>query len=246
MPWLKNRQTQIPNGLSFYQPQTGWTPRPHSSFQGIVEALIAHRKGNAYLAQKHGWSVDRKIVEDEVDQWNAAVCAANGWNDYITEAGGGRPVRVPFTSQDQPFPFPPFQQLKQLAVGGSVIVEWVASGEEAVPKEKAEARAAVCCAMLKDEKGNPKACPLNERGDWTRFFTIPASEAIRHEMSKRREWNLETSRDADLKVCTGCWCPLPLKVHMPIQRIISKMKPEQRGALHPQCWILKEATEAGL
>lgn len=96
MPFLKNRQTQIPNGLSFYQPQTGWTPRPHSSFQGIVEALMAHRQGNAYLAQKHGWAMDRKAVEDEVDQWNAAVCAANGWSDYITETGPGRPVRSPF------------------------------------------------------------------------------------------------------------------------------------------------------
>lgn len=229
MPFLKNRQTQIPNGLSFYQPQTGWTPRPHSSFQGIVEALMAHRQGNAYLAQKHGWAMDRKAVEDEVDQWNAAVCAANGWSDYITETGPGRPVRSPFSSQDQPYQFPPFQQLRQVAAGGKIIVEWIASGEEAVPKDKAEGRAAVCCA-----------CPMNERGDWTRFFTIPVSEAIRHEMSKRREWNLSTSKDGELHVCTACSCPLPLMVHVPLEIKLKAMNQQTRDALHKDCWIRKE------
>jgi hypothetical protein len=110
-----------------------------------------------------------------------------------------------------------------------VLVEWLASGAEAVPQEKANARAAVCAK-----------CPMNEKGDLLRFFTKPVSEAIRHALSLRSEWKLETPDDFRLGVCTACDCPMRLKVHIPIERIREKLKPEIKSRLHPDCWIPKE------
>lgn len=225
MPRLIDRNRQIPNNLTFYQPETGWRPRPYSSFNGIVQALVMHRQANGYLAAKHGWELDPIKVANEVDEFNALLCQKMGWTEYITQGAGGRPSPPPFPHP----PMPVIGKLGRLAAGAKVIVDWIASGEEAVPGDLAEKRAAICAG-----------CIANEPGDWTRFFTVPASEAIRRELSRRRDWKLSTSQDAKLNVCTACWCPLPLKVHMPIDRVMSKLDPEAKAALVPNCWIRSE------
>ena len=212
---LRNRQRQIPNGIRFYIPQTKWVA-PGGSFSTIVDAVIAHRKLNPWLKQ----SIDRTTVENEVDQFNANLCAQMGWHDYIT---GGDP--------SPPLPPAPSigQRLAAVGAGAKVVVEWIASKEEAVPAEKANARAAVCAK-----------CPMNEKGDLLSIFTVPATEAIRLALSQRSGWNLSTPDDYRLGVCNACDCPMRLKVHMPIDRIRSKLKPEQKARLHASCWIPTE------
>lgn len=225
MPRLKSRQSQIPNGFKFYQPETGWKPPRFASFDQIVQGLITHRKGNKALLEKNHWPTDYETVANEVDAFNARVCMQMGWTQYISEAPGGEPAPAPFLLQ------PPNQvgKLEALAAGGRVIVEWIASGEEAVPAKQAEERAKVCAD-----------CPLNTQGDWTSFFTVPVSEAIRRAMDQRRGWNLSTPLDDKLKVCSACYCPLPLKVHMGIERILSRIHPDILPTLDPKCWILAE------
>lgn len=212
---LLTRMKQIPNGIFYYEPRTKWRSSP-GSFDNVVGQMIAHRQANGWL----GLSTDQATVANELDQFAAAWCAQNGWNDYIT---GGNPPN--------PMPPPPSlaSRLQNAAGGGEVIVEWLASGAEAVPAELSNKRAAVCAD-----------CPLNQKGDLMRFFTLPATEAIRKALNARRDMKLSTPDDYRLGICEACQCPMRLKVHFPIDRIRSKLKPEVQARLDPRCWITKE------
>lgn len=234
MPRLKDRNRQIPNGLVFFQPETQWKPTPFSSFDTIVQGLITHRKGNPYLVQKHGWSIDPVQVANEVDGFNAMVCQQMGWTDYYVTDDGGVPASAPV-----PFPQAPQihqGRLSQLVAGGKTLVKWITSREDSVPSNLAEARARLCTNL----NGDGKPCPLNTNGDWTAFFTVPVSNAIRAALEDRSRMNLSTPYDAQLGVCDGCSCPLKLKIHMPIDRILADMPPESFDSLVANCWIRSE------
>jgi len=43
-----------------------------------------------------------------------------------------------------------------------------------------------------------------------------------------------------LGVCAACWCPLRLKVHIPLKHIMDYTDEETLDNLHPECWMLKE------
>lgn len=227
MPRLKDRNRQIPNGLVFYVPQTKWKAARFASFSTIVNSLIAHRKGNPHLTKKYKWATDYDSVANEVDEFNATVCQRMGWTDYITGTGRRQSGPPPF----QPSSLP--KLLLKLAAGADVLVEWLASGHEAVAQELADARAKVC-----------STCPLNAKGDWSSFFTVPVTNAIRKALSQREEWKLATPYDGVLKVCEACSCPLPLKVHMPLEKIVGKMPFESLEALHADCWIRHERSSS--
>jgi hypothetical protein len=224
MPRLKNRQHQIPGNLTFRQPESNWQPRANSSFQGIVEALIAHRRANPFLAQQHNWSTDRAVVEDEVDSFNASLCEQMGWTDYIM-AAGGQPAQVPFERR-------PAQSILHRAAsvvaGSETLVDWISSGAEAVKPSVSEERAVIC-----------SECPRNESGELLRWFTRPAAAAIKAAVESRKGMNLSTTMDDKLGVCSACGCELHLKVHLPLDRIKAHMSKETMEALDPRCWITK-------
>lgn len=219
---LIDRHKQIPNGLHFYQPQTKWRSRPWSSFNGIVEALISHRQANPWL----GLPTGRREVEAEVDAFNANICATMGWGDYITSAEGA--AVAPFQSGPSRLPSL-LGTLANVAVGAEANVEWLADGAEAVPAELSNQRAGICVL-----------CPLNGKGDLTRYFTVPAAAAIRKAYELRRDWKLSTVHDDQLGVCEACSCPMKLKVHFPIQIVRDHIRPQAKADLHPKCWILNE------
>jgi hypothetical protein len=219
MPQLKDKNRQIPGGLICPIPALGFNPPKYASFTRICDLVEAAFKGNPSIVQKHGWSTDRKWIEDYVEDINAKHCEALGWSDYITTGGGQS--SVPFQNRSNPF-----GQLPGVAAGAKILVEWIASGEEAVPIDVSESRAAICAD-----------CPKNEKGDWTRFFTVPVSNEIKKQLEKRRGWNLKTSHDEKLNICGVCLCPIKLKVHVPLDRILKNLDPEVRANLHPKCWI---------
>lgn len=220
MPYrLIDRNKQVPNGMFFYEPRTKWKTRPWASFNQIVDDVIAHRNQNAWL----GLPVDRPTVEFQVDSFIAEICARMGWNQYITQSDGSPPPPLPVR--------PPSlgSRLGNVAAGAEANVEWLKSGAEAVPKQVAEGRAAVCLR-----------CEMNGKGGLERFFTVPLANAIRHAYAQRREWKLETAYDNQLGVCEACNCPLKLKVHFPINIVRSKLTDAAKAALWEQCWIRLE------
>lgn len=212
---LRNRQRQIPNGYFFYEPQTRWKSSP-GSFDNIVQQIIAHRRANPWLNK----STDGNAVANELDQFSSKLCESMGWTDFII--GGDPPA--PFFQ-----PLPLGQRLANVAAGGEVLVEFVDSKEQAVRPELAAARAAVCAK-----------CPMNGRGDFLRFFTVPVAAALRKQLERKSDWKLETPHDNELGVCNACDCPMKLKVWIPVKRIREVLKPEIQARLHPDCWIPKE------
>lgn len=222
MPRMKSRDKWPPNGWQFMQPESQWVAPKNASFEAVVQALIAHRRGNAYLVQTHHWSIDPEEVRNEVDSYNARLCQLAGFTDYIMEGGGASPPNPHLPAPTN------LQKLGNVVAGGEALVEWISSGAQAVPSELANKRAAICAD-----------CPQNGKGDFTRYFTVPVSEAIRHELNRRSEWKLSTPHDDQLSVCEACLCPLKLKVHVPLANILPHMDQATKGRLDGRCWILK-------
>lgn len=117
--------------------------------------------------------------------------------------------------------------------GGATLVDWLESGAQAVPADQATERARIC-----------SECPLSDKGDWTRHFTGPVTEAIRVHLERRKSMQLSTPHDEVLGICSACLCPLKLKVHMPLANILDRMPDDVAQSLAPGCWILSESAKA--
>ena len=224
MTRLKSRQRQIPGGFKFYQPETGWSSAPWASFSSICMSLELHRRGNLYLAQKHGWVMDPEGIEQEVEQFNVKLCRDHGWADYITEGGGDVPPAPKLMS-----PRTLLQSGGAVAGGIKTLADWEISGGNLVPRELAESRAATCAS-----------CPQNSPKDLTSWFTVPAASFIKAQLERRNHLKIQTAADPALGVCEACACPLKLKVHCPMAIIRKHQSAETRAALDPRCWILSE------
>jgi hypothetical protein len=220
MATLREPQKSIPGGFVFLQPETKWSPPPFSSLDSIVQQLIQHRKGRPDLIQKYGWHLDPAVVYQEVMAYNVAKCQQMGWTDYLI----GSAEAIPFHPSR---PRNILQKVRDVAGGAEVLIDWIKSGEEAVPVTLANKRAAICVA-----------CPMNKPGGLEAVFTVPIANAIHAAMQKRLDMKLTTEHDDKLHVCEACSCPLALKVFLPLDRILSKLKPTVQQALHPSCWIL--------
>ena len=236
MQRLKNRNKQIPNGFTYRQAEIGWDSKRvlglHPSFDTLTRSVMSARKANPHHAQKHKWALDFEGVALDVENYNVKVCLANGWTSYLTEPGGGAP---PFSIAQS------LQNQKQLGVAVSVVKKlwagvktlnaWLDSGEPPVAKELSEKRAAICAS-----------CNLNGKGDFSSWFTIPASGAIKRQLEVLTARQISTSIDEKLNVCTGCLCPLKVKVHAPMQFIKAELSPEVVAELRTgkSCWIISE------
>lgn len=237
MQRLKSRDKQIPNGFWFRQPEINWHSKKvlglHPSFTTLVSAVINARRANPHHVAKYKWSLDRDVVGNEVEAFQVKVCLAGGWTSYLTESGGGAPPPL-----SQP-PSPAEQRLLAVAAGKArrlwagvkTLNDFLDSGEPPVPSAQAESRAATCVA-----------CPLNGKGDFTTWFTVPAAAAIKRQLERVKEMNLATTQDDKLNVCTGCLCPLKLKVWTPWKFIKPHLETEVLDELRKgkNCWILAE------
>jgi len=231
---LRDRNRQIPNGLTFLQPQTNWRPSRFASFTTIVNALISHRKANPHLISQHKLSVDLAQVADEVDAFNALHCARHGWMAYITdgmENASPPPKPQALLQQERSALAAAADKAKKIWGGIRTLNDWIDTGTPPVPKEQAEARAAVCAV-----------CPKNGKGDFTGWFTKPASEVITKQLERLSVLKLSTSQDKEINLCEVCLCPLKLKVHTPIKHIKEHMAGPVIIELKavPNCWIPKE------
>lgn len=219
---LRDRNRPIPGGLRFLQPETKWQPVPWSSFSTIVDGLVNHRRGNPYLAKQHGWKLAREEVEDEVDAYNAAICVAHGWTAYVVLMDGGQDPKLPS----------PLQVASRLVAGANVLREMFGTDGPMRDRTLANARARTCLA-----------CPKHDKGDWTRFFTQPAQAFVMKTLSLVKDLNLATDYDAELMVCTACYCPMKGKVWARLKHILANIPAPDKANLDASCWILAEEKE---
>ena len=228
---LISRQKFCPNGFQFYIAPLKWQAPRMASFDQIVNGAISALKANPTVARQLGWDLSYNAMADRCDEFNAAICQSMGWSDYISEPAG---VSLPKSQpRDQQTILQNLRSAvaasKELVAGAKTLIEFLDSGEPPVDKDVAESRAAVCAA-----------CPKNEPGDFTKWFTSPAAELIRRQIERAQSRSLTTSMDAKLNLCTACHCPLRLKVHIPLPWIVKRLSPEQMARLKeaPACWIL--------
>lgn len=236
MQTLKSEQRQIPNGFRFRQPEIKWDSMKvlgmHPSLDTLTQAVISARRANPHHMAQHNWSLDFDVVKQEVKQFNVRICQAMGWTEYLTEGGSDAPPFNPAQSLlNQKQLSAAVDKVKKLWAGVKTANDWLDSGEPPVPQELSEARAAVCVQ-----------CHFNGQGDFTAWFTKPASGAIKRQLERLTERNISTTQDAKLNICTACLCPMKLKVHTPMTFIKPHLKPEVVEELKggKNCWILSE------
>ena len=229
MARLRDRNRQIPGGLRYIQAETGWNSTKHlapgPSLRALATAILNHRRGNPHLAMLHGWKMTLEEIEIEVEVYNAKICIDHGWHDYVAVVQG-----EPSFPKYQPPPRTLAEGAVAAKVGAKILLKWLGDGGNPVHNAEAERRAVICAV-----------CPRNDRGDWTRFFTVPAAEMIRKQIEAAKSINLTTTKDAELNVCDACGCPLKLKVHVPLPYILKHTSPEEMGKFHEDCWIIKNA-----
>jgi hypothetical protein len=217
MATLKDRQRQIPNGFRFRIPELNYQSKPFDSFDTIVTTVASIARSNpAYFTSK-GWPTRRDEVAMWVDEFNARYCAEMGYDEYING------------SEDSPPKHGPPPRAAALVAGGKSLGEWIAGGADPVLSGEAEDRASVCVK-----------CPFNKEGDLSNFFERATSEMLRATIASAKELKLTTRFDDKLGVCDACYCPMKLKVWMPMKHILANMSPEILNELHPECWIRSE------
>ena len=223
---------QIPNGLTFYVPELDWRPRQYSSFDGIVDALFYLIRQHPRLQAKY--STNRRAIEEMVDQYNATICAQMGWTDYVQKVGGAG--SAPKHDAEQQADVINKLKLaaakaKELMSGLKASSQWLTTGLPAVPPEQSAARAAICAA-----------CPMNEQGDFSKWFSVSVAELVRKNIAKLEERGLSTPDDNKVNVCMACSSPIRLNVHVPVQLIKESITPEQALRLKNgrNCWVLSE------
>lgn len=225
MPRLKDRNKQVPGGLQFRQPEISWDSTKAlgsmPSLRVLAEAVQRVRHANPHLAKVHGWRMALEDIEYEVDAVNAQRCLDHGWTNFVTMDDGGLPAPKAPALQ-------PTNRASQLVAGLKTIADMMGPGG-AVAHETANRRAAVCVT-----------CPKNSKGDWTRFFTVPASEQIRRLITDRDGAGLKTDHDEQLQICEVCSCPLELKVHAQLAHIKKHMDKAVEQGLWENCWIRTE------
>lgn len=124
----------------------------------------------------------------------------------------------------------------QLSNGANILFRWLGDGAKPVDPAVSQARADVCLHVA---GGNP--CPYNQPGAKP---IERIAEIIRAQTEEKNNLKLSVDDEENLHTCSLCWCSLPLKVHVPIEHILSgtpgpmfdKFKREQ-----PKCWIVTEA-----
>lgn len=227
MARMKSLTEHPPWGWQFLQPETGQAQPFVGSFNHVVEQVQILRQANPFLAERHGWRVDRAGIEHEVEQYQVARMIAGGWLSFIIQddAIPAAPIYV----------MPPLSQKKSVAArvrnvtaGVGVLLDWLGSGAKPVEQTLADSRAAICAT-----------CPNNDGGNFLAYFTKPIAEKIRTQLEIRGDLQLRTSYDEKLTVCSACDCPLKLKVFAPIDHILSHTSDEVKLKLAPQCWITK-------
>lgn len=234
---LKSRVKTIPHGFRFTQPEVNWNSvnvvGKAPSWEAIVTAVVAMRNANPHAREKHQWATDVETVANEVDAYNAKICHDNGWGNYLMAAGYSTSLPpVARISEDKAKELGAnAEKARKIWSSVKALSTWLDSGNPPVEHEQYLSRARTCVD-----------CPLNGQGDFTKFFTIPATESIQRQLGRMKQHGFEGELDDKLGICEACLSPLAIKTKTPIQFLKPQMDDGTIDALRKgkDCWVLKE------
>lgn len=217
---MLDTHTIPPGGWQFTQPQTGYRlPTPISStFDQSCSLILKHRLANPAITRQHNLSTDLDVIGHELMTFTKRRLK-------ITDDASPKPVAPASIAQRVGAVA---AVVRSIGVGAGNLLAWSDNGK-VVPREVAEARAAVCVT-----------CPRNGKGDWRKIFTGPAVSIIQNQLATKNSMQLATSKDEQLKVCEACWCPLSLKVWAPLEYALRKMSQDTKDRLVENCWMKTE------
>jgi hypothetical protein len=210
-----------PGGWQFYQSQTGWSnPMPMATtFDQCVRKIIEMREKNPAICIRHRLSRDPIVVGNELE-------------DYTR-------LRI---GQPRPAPNPPsfslpgiplgvvgtVDEIKRLAFGSSLVIDWAEGTESPVPIQVAEARAATCAN-----------CPNNSLAKFEEWQAHPLSSMFKMRVARLSAMKLSTRNDAKLGLCSALFAPTMLLVHEPEEIVRKKIAQKNSVNLAECCWLRK-------
>lgn len=231
---MKSRSTFPPSGWFYYQPETNWPEVPQGFFAGktfdqAVDEIIKHRKANPRFNLATDWDT----VANQLDEFTDLRLRGNPKaREYLVDGGLEKKAPVPPSPRAGQSAGSVAGGVRKVAAGVSALWDWLGDGGEPVPVSDANMRAAVCAQ-----------CDRNKPGNWTSWFTVPASELIRKQLEIRNDMELKTNFDDKLGCCSICLCPLPLTVFVPLEYKLATMRPEVFAELPEWCWVKKEKAQ---
>ena len=116
------------------------------------------------------------------------------------------------------------ERAKTMVNGASTLALWLGSGGMCVSQETAQKRTDICLV-----------CPMNQEGNQ---ITESVAQAIKEQVELKNHLGLKTQGIKSLKSCKACDCFLPLKIFVPLERILPNE--DEKSKLHPACWLLHE------
>jgi len=210
-----------PGGWMFTQPQTGWSnPSPMgTTFDGTVAKIYEMRRKNPAICLRHKLAMDMPSIAKELDLY--------------TRRRIGMPMPAP--------PAPPMSlggfsspiitnvsDVKKLAIGAGLLMEWDASGAGKVPQDEANARAKVCVD-----------CPMNSVANYEHWLKIPVAGSLTSRIERLKSLKLVTSHDSKLGLCKATSCPTSYLVHAPRPILDKRIGLKVRPSLDAKCWVLQ-------
>ena len=201
----------------YHQPQIGWSaPTPTSTtFDSTVHLIIKMRRQNPAICVRHRLATDVTSVANELEAY--------------TRMRLGIPALAP---PALPSPMPsvgsvPVDDIKKIASGAAILIEWDKSNQPPVHSVLADSRALICAA-----------CPKNDVAKLEHWRMVPVAGALQSRTARITDMNLKTPSDAKLGLCDALFVPTEKLVHAPLAIINSRVK--NRELLHNRCWLLTE------
>lgn len=240
MARLKSRNSFPPGGFQWVEAQTGWQPQSWMSFEQAVQALIAHRKANAWIVKQNNLPTEYNAVANQVDEYNAARCLAHpGWEHFV---GSAEPPKTwsPSAFQIRQRVSAAGGAIRRTAAGVALVQQWLGQGLRPVENALAEKRGGRCVT-----------CPENGDPNWLEKITGSVAAEIKHLIEIRHDLKLETIHDKNLHTCKPCQCYLKLKIHTPLEHILNEMPADVKVELSKvktstgdKCWVIEEGEKA--
>ena len=246
------RRSWPPNGGWVYlQPETGWrAPTPMvDTFDSTVTRIIQHRQAN------HGYQlptdvksvgedlmdqVARRIIEtcpEHIEKWVVAMDddAKKKFQGSLAPLPGvllgavaGRASRARSALERI------LARVRGIHRGATTLAEWIGNGAIPVSPVVADRRATIC-----------SGCPKNEPAEgFADLIVGKVADSIADQTIVKNALGLTTIKEDRLGVCEACWCPLRLKVWVPLDQILKHTDKDTIERFHPACWVTNEKVTA--